>query len=508
MASTLSSRDLYALMILPRNGQNGLKVAQPAAFGAAAGRITLDQIQFATFHLLADAVPQLARQTAAAEHGLAFAQHVLGLAGRFASFGRQDALADQCLGRFRVFFQVLGQRIAHGRVDDAFHLAVAQLGLRLAFELRVRDADGDDGRQPFAEIVAGGRQVLEQVFLLAVVVQRPRQRGAKSGDVRAAFDGADVVHVRVHVLRVLGRVLHGHLEACPFDFAGKEHHVPVQRIAGPVQVLDVLDDPALEEELFAFVHAFVAVADPNAGIQKRQLLQPLVQRVEVVLARSKDGGIGLERGLRPAFLGGTDAFDRTGGNTPLVFLLVDMPVAVDLDFAPLRQEIDHGHTHAVQTAGGLIRTLLELAAKFQDAHHAFERGHLAAHFLGQLIVRLDRDPATIVLDRHRTIRVDGDVDVLGIAGHGFVDRVVHHFVDQVVQPPRRDVADVHGRAFAHVLPVGQVLQVLRTVVFVAALEDEFGGGRRNRCAALPVRVGYRWVVGPCYRPSFVFRPCI
>ena len=63
---------------------------------------------------------------------------VLGLAGRFAGFGRQDALADDDLGRLRVLFQVLGQEVAHRRVDDAFDFAVAQLGLRLAFELRVR----------------------------------------------------------------------------------------------------------------------------------------------------------------------------------------------------------------------------------------------------------------------------------------------------------------------------------------------------------------------------------
>ena len=71
-----------------------------------------------------------------------------------------------------VFFQVAIQEIADGRVDDAFDLAVAELGLGLAFELRLGHAQRDDGRQPFAEVVARGDQVLEQAFLLAVVVQR------------------------------------------------------------------------------------------------------------------------------------------------------------------------------------------------------------------------------------------------------------------------------------------------------------------------------------------------
>ena len=33
--------------------------------------------------------------------------------------------------------------------------------------------------------------------------------------------------------------------------------------------------------------------------------------------------------------------------------------------------------------------------------------------------------------------------VAGIAGQRLVDRVVHHFVDQMMQAARADVADVH-----------------------------------------------------------------
>ncbi len=72
-------------------------------------------------------------------------------------------------------------------VDDALDLAVAELGLGLAFELRVGDAEGDDGSQTFAEVVAGGDEVLEERFLLAVVVESAREGGAESGEVRAAL---------------------------------------------------------------------------------------------------------------------------------------------------------------------------------------------------------------------------------------------------------------------------------------------------------------------------------
>jgi hypothetical protein len=65
------------------------------------------------------------------------AQRVFGLAGRFARFGGQEALAQDRLGDLGILFQVLGQELAERRVDDAFDFAIAQLGLGLTFELRM-----------------------------------------------------------------------------------------------------------------------------------------------------------------------------------------------------------------------------------------------------------------------------------------------------------------------------------------------------------------------------------
>ena len=41
----------------------------------------------------------------------------------------------------------------------------------------------------------------------------------------------------------------------------------------------------------------------------------------------------------------------------LVFLLVDVAVAADLDLAPFGEEVDDGDADAVQTAGGLVGPL-------------------------------------------------------------------------------------------------------------------------------------------------------
>ena len=61
--------------------QDGLILAQPAAFGAAAGRITLDQVQLALVDVAAGAVAQLAGQAAAGERAFALAEQSLAPCG-------------------------------------------------------------------------------------------------------------------------------------------------------------------------------------------------------------------------------------------------------------------------------------------------------------------------------------------------------------------------------------------------------------------------------------------
>ena len=68
----------------------------------------------------------------------------------------------------------------------------------------------------------------------------------------------------------------------------------------------------------------------------------------------------------------------------------------------------------------------------------------------------------------RAIDVDRDGDGRGVAGHRFVDRVVDDFVHEMMQTADGRITDVHARAFADVLQVGEVLEVLGGVRFAVA----------------------------------------
>ena len=79
-------------MILPRSGRIAWILAQAAALGAAAGRITFDQVQLALVDVAAGAVAELAGQAAAGEGAFAFADQLLLLCGRRRGLRRRAGL--------------------------------------------------------------------------------------------------------------------------------------------------------------------------------------------------------------------------------------------------------------------------------------------------------------------------------------------------------------------------------------------------------------------------------
>ena len=144
------------------------------------------------------------------------------------------------------------------------------------------------------------------------------------------------------------------------------------------------------------------------------------------------------------------SFDRLAllqlalGLAALVVLGPDVAVAADLEVERLRERVDDRDADAVQAAGDLVAAALaaELAAGVEHGEHDLGRRSL---LLGVLV---NRDPAAVVDDGDRLVRVDRDRDVVAVAGERLVDRVVDDLPDQVVQAARPGRADVHARPLA------------------------------------------------------------
>ena len=143
-----------------------------------------------------------------------------------------------------------------------------------------------------------------------------------------------------------------------------------------------------------------------------------------------------------------------------------LAAAPNPEIKPVGKRVDHRDADAVQAAGHLIGVLIEFSAGVQLGHDHFRRRHA---FLG---VDVDRNAATVVGDADATVAIERYLDEIAIAGQRFVDGVVDHLVDHVVQARAIvGIADVH----AGPLPDG-VQSAQHLDLFGAVFERAVGGG--------------------------------
>ena len=168
----------------------------------------------------------------------------------------------------------------------------------------------------------------------------------------------------------------------------------------------------------------------------------------------------------------------------LVGLGVLVAVAPDREVEPLGQRVDDRDADAVQAAGDLVAAAVaELAAGVQHGQDDLGRRALL------LLHHVHRDAAAVVGHGDAVVRVDDDLDLVGLAGERLVDRVVHHLVDQVMEASHAGRADVHAGPLANGLEALEDGDVLSPVGAVSALA---GGAVILRGCAF-VRLGDRAV---------------
>ncbi|OAV74332.1 hypothetical protein Barb7_02180 [Bacteroidales bacterium Barb7] len=97
----------------------------------------------------------------------------------------------------------------------------------------------------------------------------------------------------------------------------------------------------------------------------------------------------------------------------------------------------------MQTTGHLIAFLVEFTAGMEHREHHFQRRFTF------FLVEIDRNASPVVNDGHRVILVDKYINVLAMTCQRLVNGVIHDLVNQMMKSLFADVANVHGRPFAH-----------------------------------------------------------
>jgi hypothetical protein len=261
--------------------------------------LSFDQEQLRQRRVLFLAVGQLARQRRNAHHRLAagFSR----LARSFAGGRGVDYLLDDRAGMLRVFLKPLGELVGHQAFERLTHFGTDELVLGLAAELGVRQLDRDDGGQAFAHILAGQPDLLflQDAGLFRIIVEGAGQRGAKSGQVRAAVALRDVVGERQDVLVIAVVPFQRDVDRDVVAAAVNRDRVRDERCLGAVEPLHERRDAAfiIEVMFLALVMAFVSQDNADARIEKRQLAVAMLEPVEVEFGNLERGRAGQEGNL-------------------------------------------------------------------------------------------------------------------------------------------------------------------------------------------------------------------
>ena len=170
----------------------------------------------------------------------------------------------------------------------------------------------------------------------------------------------------------------------------------------------------------------------------------------------------MEGDLRAGLARFAGGFELRRGDALLVGLLPDFAVAPDFQIEPVGERVHDGNADAVQAAGNFVGVAIEFSAGVQHGHHDFGGGLFfrGVHVHGNAAAVVDHGDAVVV--------VHGDVDFVAIAGHGFVDGIVHHFPDEMVQAHFAGRADVHRRALAHGFEAAENFDRSRVVLVPAS----------------------------------------
>ena len=205
--------------------------------------------------------------------------------------------------------------------------------------------------------------------------------------------------------------------------------------------------------------AQVLDGDVDALVQVGQLLEAVRQTFELIHGGVEDGVVGQEGDLGAAVVALADNLHRVEGLA--VGILLDEVLAFAEDFGGevLGEGVHAGDADAVQTAGDLVRILVEFTAGMQDGHDDLQGGA----FL--LRMHVGGDTAPVVEDAYRVAFQNFNFNIVAESGEGLIDGVVNHLVHQMVQAAVADITNVHSRTFTHGFKAFQNLNITRTIGF-------------------------------------------
>ena len=179
-----------------------------------------------------------------------------------------------------------------------------------------------------------------------------------------------------------------------------------QRGLVAVEIFHERLDAALVAHLLALLDrvAHVGQHDGDAGIEERELAQPMLQRREVELGHGEGFRSRQERHLGAAPAGGIAGHRQRGlaASPSRNSMTCSWPSRQIVSLSQARQRVDDRDADAVQAARNLVGVLVEFSAGMELGHDDLGRRHAFA------LVDVGRDAAAVVAHGHRAVGVERD----------------------------------------------------------------------------------------------------
>ena len=216
--------------------------------------------------------------------------------------------------------------------------------------------------------------------------------------------------------------------------------------AGGVQEAHKFADPAFVVIGFTlgvmiFIIAFIRQRNGDAAVQECQFTQTVGKDFPLVNGGGEDFPVRMEGNAGTALVSGADFLERILCHAAGKVDHISLVVPPDFHFQTGTQGVHAGNTHPVQTAGHFVGIMVKLTAGMENGQH-----HLHSGFVFRF-VHIHGNTAAVVDDGNAVILMDHHLNVGSVTCQGFVNTVVHHFINQVVQTAFTGITDIHGRPF-------------------------------------------------------------
>ncbi len=354
-------------------------------------------------------------------------------------------LFEHGFGGFGIFFAKNSQFFINQVFNKTLHVTVSQLGFGLPFKLGLGQLDTHNAGQALPNVIT--RQFVEITFghlvLNRILLDGAGEARFEARQVCSTFPGVDVVgegqDFFIVGLVVLDRYFNLYVLTLPLEV----NDFRMDRLFIFVQVIHKGYKSAFVAVTSFFDDLVIHQVNADSGVKEGQFPKTLCQNVETHFRVGEDAGIGLEGNASPPFLGFSFDGQRGYRFSAFVTLMVDFPILANFDIEPFAQSIDHGYSHTMESTGNLVCTGIELAPCVQLGHDYLDGGNVF------LFVEIHGDAASVVVHSDRVVLVYMNADMVAVACQSLVDTVVHHFVNEMMKPLGRDIADVHGRTFSY-----------------------------------------------------------